>query len=194
MKTLGMRVVVAMCGATLLGGLTCASPRAASHSKQAAASAATETRPEANPKDVESVDAIIAAIYNVISGPAGERDWNRFRSLFIPEGRLTAVRVGKDGKISYVMMSVEDYINRAGAHFKEQGFFESEASRKTETFGQMAHVYTTYESRNAKDAAPFARGINSIELFNDGKRWWCVSIYWDSERPGNPIPEKYLSH
>ena len=194
MKTLGMRVVVAMCGATLLGGMTCASPRAASHSRQAATSATTETRPEANPKDVESVDAIIAAIYNVISGPAGERDWNRFRSLFIPEGRLTAVRVGKDGKISYVMMSVEDYINRAGAHFKEQGFFESEASRKTEAFGQMAHVYTTYESRNAKDAAPFARGINSIELFNDGKRWWCVSIYWDSERPGNPIPEKYLSH
>lgn len=194
MKTLGMRMVVAMCGATLLGCLTCASPGAASHSRQAATSATADTRPEANPKDVESVDAIIAAIYNVISGPAGERDWNRFRSLFIPEGRLTAVRVGKDGKISYVMMSVEDYINRAGAHFKEQGFFESEASRKTESFGQMAHVYTTYESRNAKDAAPFARGINSIELFNDGKRWWCVSIYWDSERPGNPIPEKYLSH
>lgn len=145
-----------------------------------------------NPKDVESVDAIVAAIYDVISGPPGERDWNRFRSLFIPEGRLAAVRVSKEGKISYAMMSVEDYASHAGAYFKEHGFYESEVSRKAERFGQMAHIYSTYASRDAKDAAPFQRGINSIELFNDGKRWWCVSIYWDAERAGNPIPEEYL--
>src|SRR5690242_17822305 len=147
---------------------------------------------EVNPRDVESVDAIVAAIYDVISGPAGERDWNRFRSLFILEGRLTAVRVSKEGKISYAMMSVEDYAGHAGAYFKEHGFYESEVSRKTERFGQIAHIYSTYASREAKDAAPFQRGINSIELFNDGKRWWCVSIYWDAERAGNAIPEEYL--
>ena len=147
---------------------------------------------EVNPKDVESVDAIVAAIYDVISGPAGERDWSRFRSLFIPEGRLTAVRISKEGKISYAMMSVEDYVSHAGSYFKEHGFYESEVSRKTEQFGQMAHVYSTYASRDAKDAAPFQRGINSIELFNDGKRWWCVSIYWDAERAGNSIPQEYL--
>lgn len=148
---------------------------------------------QANPKDVESVDAIVAAIYDVISGPPGDRDWKRFRSLFIPEGRLTAVRVSKEGNISYAMMSVDDYANHAGAYFKEHGFYESEVSRKTEQFGQMAHVYSTYASRESKDAAPFQRGINSMELFNDGKRWWCISIYWDAERPGNPIPEKYLT-
>jgi hypothetical protein len=152
----------------------------------------SEAQADANPKDVESVDAILAALYEVISGPAGERDWNRFRSLFIPEGRLMAVRVSKEGKISYAMMSVEDYVSHAGAYFREHAFYESEISRKTERFGQMAHVYSTYASRAAKDAAPFERGINSIELFNDGKRWWCVSIYWDAERTGNAIPQKYL--
>ena len=147
----------------------------------------------ANPKDVENVDAIVAAIYDVISGPPGERNWSRFRSLFVPEGRLTAVRVSKEGNVSYAMMSVDDYANHAGAYFKDHGFYESEISRKTEQFGHMAHVYSTYASRDSKDATPFQRGINSIELFNDGKRWWCVSIYWDAERPGNPIPEKYLT-
>ena len=148
----------------------------------------------ANPKDVENVDAIVAAIYDVISGPPGERNWGRFRSLFVPEGRLTAVRVSKEGNVSYAMMSVGDYASHAGAYFKDHGFYESEISRKTEQFGHMAHVYSTYASRDSKGAAPFQRGINSIELLNDGKRWWCVSIYWDAERPGNPIPEKYLAH
>lgn len=155
--------------------------------------AMAQRQAEANPKDVENVNAIVAAIYDVISGPPGERDWNRFRSLFIPEGRLMAVRVSKEGNISYAMMSVEDYAAHAGAYFKEHGFYESETSRKTEKFGQMAHIYSTYASRETKGAAPFQRGINSIELFNDGKRWWCVSIYWDAERPGNPIPEDYLA-
>jgi hypothetical protein len=152
----------------------------------------SEPQTKASPKDVESVDSILAALYDTISGPPGERDWNRFRSLFIPEGRLTAVRVAKDGKISYAMMSVEDYVTHAGAYFKEHAFYESEISRKTEQFGQMAHVYSTYASRDAKGAAPFQRGINSIELFNDGKRWWCVSIYWDAEGAGNPIPKQFL--
>lgn len=147
---------------------------------------------EASPNDVESVDGIIAALYDVISGPAGERDWNRFRSLFLPDGRLMAVRVSKEGTISYAVMPVEDYVNHAGAYFKEHAFYESEISRKTERFGQMAHVYSTYASRHEKNTAPFERGINSIELFNDGKRWWCVSIYWDAERPGNPMPKEYL--
>jgi len=37
------------------------------------------------------------------------------------------------------------------------------------------------------------RGINSIQLFYDGSRWWIVSIYWQQESPEYPIPEKYLS-
>jgi hypothetical protein len=149
----------------------------------------------ANPEDVKSLDAIVAAVYDVISGPPGERDWNRFHSLFAKDARLIAVRVPKDGgKPSLVVMTPSDYAEHAGAHFKQHGFFEHELSRKTDSFGAMTHIYTTYESRETKDGKPIDRGINSMEFFFDGQRWWCVEIYWDSERPGNPIPERYLGN
>jgi hypothetical protein len=149
--------------------------------------------PVANTKDVESLDAIVAAVYDVISGPPGTRDWNRFNSLFAKDARLIAVRAPKDGgKLSLVVMTPADYAEKAGSYFKEHGFFEHEIGRKTDSFGAMTHIYTTYESRETKDGKPIDRGINSMEFFFDGARWWCVGIYWDSERPGNPIPQKYL--
>ncbi len=155
-------------------------------------SAPTAT-PAANPKDVESMDAIVAALYNVISGPAGERDWNRFRSLFLPEARMGAARKKPDGTFIASTFTAEGYVERAGSYFKEHAFYESELSRKTEQFGHEAHVFSTYESRNAPGEKPVARGINSIQLFNDGKRWYVVSIFWDEERPENPLPEKYTT-
>jgi hypothetical protein len=147
---------------------------------------------EANPKDVQSLDAIVAAIYDVISGPPGARDWNRFSSLFAKDARLIAVRVPKEGKPSLAVMTPKDYADRAASYFLEHGFFEHELSRKTDSFGAMTHIYTTYESRETKDGKPIDRGINSMEFFYDGQRWWCVGIYWDAERPENPIPGKYL--
>jgi len=146
----------------------------------------------ANPKDVQSLDAIVAAIYDVISGPPGARDWNRFNSLFAQDARLIAVRAPKDGKPSLVVMTPASYAERGGKYFLDHGFFEHELSRKTDSYGAMTHIYTTYESRETKDGKSIDRGINSMEFFYDGERWWCVEIYWDSERPGNPIPEKYL--
>lgn len=148
--------------------------------------------PAANPKDVESIDAIVHAVYDVISGPAGERDWNRFRSLFAPDGRLEPIFKKPDGTYGHRVMGVEDYAKNGAEYFRKQGFFESEVARRTEQFGQMAVIFTTYESRHAKEEKPFARGINSMTFYNDGKRWWCLSIVWDSERPDNPIPDKYL--
>ena len=92
-----------------------------------------------------------------------------------------------------MVMTPAGYAERGGAYFLEHGFFEHELSRKTDSFGAMTHIYTTYESRETKDGKPIDRGINSMEFFFDGERWWCVEIYWDAERAGNPIPEKYLS-
>lgn len=150
--------------------------------------------PQARPEDVASMDAILAALYDVISGPAGKkRDWNRMRSLFIPEGRLMAVGQKKEGGFGYRVMDVEGYIKSSGTYLETNGFFEREAARVVEQFGQIAHVFSTYESRHkADDAKPFMRGINSIQLMNDGKRWWIVSVYWEGERPDNPLPDKYL--
>jgi hypothetical protein len=149
---------------------------------------------QAQASDVESIDGIIAALYDVISGPAGKpRDWNRMRSLFAPEGGLRAVGAKPDGTIATRFMTVEDYITRNSPHFAKEGFYEREAARTTEVFGQVAHVFSTYESRHATaDAQPFARGINSIQLYNDGKRWWIASVVWRGEDDKLKLTERYL--
>jgi hypothetical protein len=180
-------VLFAICSVGSAAGELTAAPR-----QGAKPAEAKPAWPSANPKDVESPDAILAAVYDVISGPVGERDWNRFRSLFIPEGRLAAVIESAGGNFGYRVMTVEDYVRGAGDYFKKNAFYEREISRKTESFGQIMHVFSTYASRKTADGEPFERGINSFQLFNDGKRWWIVSIYWDAERAGNPIPKRYL--
>ena len=155
---------------------------------------ADSTAPRANPADVASVDAIIASLYDVISGPAGQpRDWNRFRSLFAPGARLIPTRRATDAPPRPAVLTPDEYAQRAGSALTQNGFFEHEIGRSIDRFGAIAQVFSAYESkRSASDAKPFARGINSIQLFDDGTRWYVVTIYWDSERAGNPIPEKYL--
>lgn len=164
----------------------------------ATAAPPTGARPSATPAprpgDVNSPDAILAAVYASISGAAGEkRDWDRFRSLFIPGARLipTGGPAGQPARAQ--VLTPDDYVQRAGAMLERDGFYETEIARTTEKFGRIMHAFSTYESRRAaSDPKPFARGINSIQLLDDGSRWWVVSIYWDSERPDNPIPAKYL--
>jgi hypothetical protein len=155
------------------------------------------SKSEPDTADVGSIDAIIRAAYDVISGPAGgKRDWNRERSLFYPGARLipTASVPGRnDVDLEPQMLDVEGYIARAEPLFEKTGFYETEIARRVEQFGQIAHVWSTYDSRHdPDDAKPFMRGINSIQLFNDGKRWWILSIYWQHENAAHPIPNKYL--
>jgi hypothetical protein len=151
----------------------------------------------AKQSDVESIDAIIKVTYDVISGPAGKkRDWDRERSLFVPGARLvpTATVPGKtDVDLAPLVLDVEGYIERVEPLFAKEGFYETEIARRVEQFGQIAHVWSTYESRHdPSEPEPFMRGINSIQLFNDGKRWWILSIYWQHESKPHPLPQKYL--
>jgi hypothetical protein len=156
--------------------------------------APTPSTPAANPADVASIDAILTAVYDVISGPAGKkRDWDRMRSLFIPGARLIPTGPRPGGVYGSRVLTVEDYVTRGSAVFEKEGFFEKEIARKTESFGQIAHVLSTYEGRHSPDdEKPFVRGINSMQLMNDGKRWWIVTIFWQAEDEKNPLPEKYL--
>lgn len=144
--------------------------------------------PAPKPDDVKSLDAIMHSIYNVISGPPGDRDWNRFRSLCLPQVRLTAVGQRPDGSQYIASFSIDDYIRRATEHFAKEGFYENAIVNQTSGFGNMNQVLSSYESRHAPGEKPFQRGVNSFQLLNDGKRWWVVSILWDSERPDNPLP------
>jgi hypothetical protein len=149
--------------------------------------------PKATSADVQSVDAILASLYDVISGPAGQpRNWNRFRSLFVPDARLIPTRHSKTSPGADVALyTVEQYQERA-TPVMAQGFFERGIHNSTESFGDIVHVFSTYESCHTKDGKPFQRGINSIQLLKDGNRYWIVNILWDGESPTTPIPAKYL--
>jgi len=151
--------------------------------------------PAAQPADVRSIDAIVAALYDVISGPRERlRDWDRMRSLFLPDARLIPARSDRDThRTDAVMLSVEGYIQRAIPNMASNGFFERGIHNQVEEFGNIAHVWSTYESRHAaQDTRPFARGINSIQLLRSGGRYYIVEVLWDSETPADPLPRKYL--
>jgi hypothetical protein len=141
--------------------------------------------------DVKSMDAIMHAIYDVISGPAGTRDWDRFRSLFLPQARFTETDKAPDGSLVVVTWSVDEFVRDAGQVFAKEGFYEGAIVNQPESFGHVTQVFSSYESRHAAGEKPFTRGINSVQLLNDGKRWWVVSILWDSERADNPLPAKF---
>lgn len=142
--------------------------------------------------DRTTLDGIVAELYGVISGPAGERDWDRFQALFVPGAILMNAGPRPDSMPAPSPISPREYQDRAGAFFRENGFFESEIARTTHRYGTVAQLWSTYESRRAAEAEPFSRGINSIVAVRNGGRWWIASIIWDAERPGNPIPGAYL--
>jgi hypothetical protein len=155
--------------------------------------------PKAKPEDVKSPEAIVAAVYNVISGGKGQaRDWDRMRSLFIPEARLipsvaSPATADAPAHTDAIFFTVDGYIARSNGRMTSDGFFEHSIHNEIEQFGNIVQVWSTYESRhNADDPTPFARGINSFQLLKDGDRYWVVNIFWDSESPTKPIPAKYL--
>jgi hypothetical protein len=147
--------------------------------------------PASRPDDVRSMDATLRAIYDVISGPAGERDWSRFRSLFLPQARFAETDTAPDGSTVVLTWSVDEFVRDAAVVFSKEGFYENAIVNKPDVYGKMAQVFSSYESRHKAGEKPFQRGINTIQLLNDGKRWWVVSILWDSERPDNPLPKKF---
>lgn len=143
--------------------------------------------------DVESIDSIIKALYASISGEAGvERDWDRFRNLFIEDAKLMPTGLTPEGKAMYRSWGIEEYVSRVGDYFKENGFIEAELSKVVEQYRYVAHVFSTYESRRTAEGEVIARGINSIQLFYDNERWWIVSVFWSGESEEFPIPDEYL--
>jgi len=158
------------------------------------ATAPTDSIP-ADSNDVSSPEAIVAAVYDVISGSAGQkRNWDRMRTLFVPDARMIPTGKRPTGESARTVLTVEDYITKSGPFLEGGGFFETEIGKKTEQFGDIVHVFSTYESkRTLKDEKPFARGINSFQLWYDGKRWWVITILWQSESRDTPIPQKYIA-
>ena len=158
--------------------------------------------PQARPvaADGSSVDAVVAALYESVShGPEYEPNWERMRGLFLPVGMLIPPK--RPDQETFTVLDFDgfrDFFMKATAAAKQRGesgaFFEREVARTLDCFGHVCQAFSTYESRRApSDPKPFARGINSIQLVNDGRRWWIASVAWDTERPDHPIPPRYDS-
>jgi hypothetical protein len=199
----------ALCGTATAGGVhaapaaplaaTAAAPAgpAAGATPAAPASGAAEGDAGQAPAiapELTTLDGILSALYGTISGAAGApRDWERLRSLFTHEGRMAVHGPNKTGDMTTRVLTISDYISRVTPVFAKEGFYETELARSTESFGQIAHVFSTYESRRSPDeATPFQRGMNSIQLVNDGQRWWIQSLVWQAESEKNPLPARYL--
>jgi hypothetical protein len=148
---------------------------------------------DAHAADHGSIDAIVAALYGTISGPEGQvRDTARFLDLFQPGAQLCAMVKDSTGRSLVVYRQLRTFIAGVNRFTQAQGFFETEVARRTESWGGLTHVWSTYESRFQPEEAPFARGINSIQLFHDGTRWWIANITWTDESTGTPLPKRYL--
>lgn len=146
------------------------------------------------PEDVESPDSIIAALYDVISGPAGKRNWARLRGLYLPEARLIPVgkRVHREGNFS--VFTLEEWIEDARPFLEENDFYEKEVMRHSDRFGRIIQAFSTYEARKDPRDEPMARGINSIQLVENEDRWWIASVVWDNESKDNPIPGEFTPY
>lgn len=150
--------------------------------------------PAAAEADVGSIDAVIAAYYESVSGPAGTpRDWDRFRSLFMPGARFVTSRPTATGDAP-LTLTPDQFIQFNQKYFEQGGYFEKQVYSRVDAFGHIAQVFSTYETRRRQDAAdPYSRGVNSIQLLHSNGRWWIVTVMWDHERPGDePIPPRYL--
>ena len=149
--------------------------------------------PPTEPVDLTSTTSIVAALYRTISGPAGAaRDWNLERQLLHPGARLMPTRPGPDGRGLIDVFDLDGYIASRSPIFAADAVYEVEIGRQEWRFGHIAHVVSAYELRRAPQGPAYLRGVNSIQLFNDGKRWWILSIYLQHESAEAPLPEKYL--
>ena len=137
--------------------------------------------------DFSQIDHVIKTLYCVISGPAGDRDWNLFRSLFHQKAIMGATSKNKEGEKVFNSFTPEEYVQRNGAVFKNRGFFEEEIERITHQYGGVAQVFTSYQYQFEKEGPIIAKGINCVQLAFIKDRWYITQIIWEAESEGNPL-------
>jgi hypothetical protein len=143
--------------------------------------------------DEFQIEATVLAVYNVISGPAGRRDWRQFEGLFAP-GAQMVISAAKEGAAAVTVLTPKEYVAQNTPIFNDKGWFERPIATRTMRYGDIAQVWSTYESRAAaSDEKPLARGINSVQLVRIGGAWKVQSIVWQQEDAAHPIPAGYLT-
>jgi hypothetical protein len=140
----------------------------------------------------EAIGNVTSAYYRIISGPPGGRDWEQFRVLFLETARFDAVGVNEEGRNEFHPQSREEYVKHLGEYLRKYGFYQSEVKRTVTCYSRIAHVLSTYESRNNGKGEVIDRGLMSFQLINAGGRWRIAHVMWNSETRDYPIPAGYL--
>jgi hypothetical protein len=143
--------------------------------------------------DVQSIDAIVRAMYEVISGPKGApRQWARDRTLYLPGTRFMWTDREGPGPPRLINVDHQGAVDLLDKDMVEEGDFSREIHRTTQVFGNVGHVFSTYESRHSVNGPVVGRGINDLQLAYDGHRWWITALSFDEEAPGRAIPKEFL--
>ena len=138
--------------------------------------------------DGASPEALLAALNAVISGPAGHRDWARFRALWLPGARIQFARAGRDGKVAIASESPEDYIKQDDPYFAAHDFYETTLVARSERYGSIAQTWTSFALRRTPAGAPTQRGVESCQFLFDGHRWWFANLLDQPELAAQPLP------
>jgi hypothetical protein len=141
--------------------------------------------------DVATIDGIITAMYESISGKAGQpRQWDRDRALHHPKALLIPARQASGGPAAGVF-DFDGFVASRGPYLDATDFYEVEIGRREFRFGVIANVLSSYEARTAPapEGKVLRKGVNSIQLMHDGERWWIMSTLWDNERDGLALPQ-----
>jgi len=147
----------------------------------------------AKPEDVSTIEGIVKASYETISGGVGvPRQWGRDRTLFAPSVRYISLSKNKAGEVKVRTSDYQEYLDESDDFLVKEGFTEIEWGHEIKRFGNVATVLSSYEGRVQSTGKVVTRGVNIFSLYFDGKRWWIQTMMWDEEGPGNPIPANLL--
>jgi hypothetical protein len=192
-----MRVISILClSALCASGLLLHHPANFSSESNEQKSAAAQVKiqqKQPRMEDVSSIDGMIKAYFEVVSGPAGQpRDWGRDATLYIPGVRFVMISKGKNGKTTAQSMSHQEFVDAGDASMVEKGFYEHEIHRITHRAGDVAHVISTAEQALTSNGPSQGRSIDSLDLYWDGSRWWIASATIWEVGPGESLPSEFL--
>ncbi|MBS1841788.1 MAG: hypothetical protein JSS69_10530 [Acidobacteria bacterium] len=188
-----MRLGLGLRAGAFCGLLACGIGGGSAMEKQGEVRHVTVPKAEARPEDVSTIEGIVKASYETISGGVGvPRQWGRDRTLFAPSVRYISIGKDKSGAVKARTSDYQEYLDESDDFLVKQGFTEAELGRKIEQFGNVATVLSSYEGRVASTGKVVTRGVNIFSLYYDGKRWWIQTMLWDEESPKNPIPTELL--
>lgn len=142
--------------------------------------------------DVKTIDALIKATYNVISGEAGPRNWDRFHSLFLAGAKMGAPVKNRSGQTVFRSFTPQDYQKADAPYFMKSAFYEEELGRTSSQFGNIAQVQSVYQFRLSAGGKVEHRGINYFTLVKSDGRWWIANLFWQDEDKENPLPQAMI--